>query len=303
MDLLSAMRVFVRVADRGSMSQAARDLGTVQSSISERIDRLERFLGIRLLHRTSRAMTCTEEGWEFYAHCKIVIAAADEACAAIDLKKRTLSGSIRVACPQCFGDIVFPRILAKIVAHHPSLKIDLTLNDRVVDPVTEGVDLSFRLGPNLGENLIATRIGYIQRSLVASPAYLSSNAPINSPDELAVHPFIHVKGIFANGKITLKDSQDNSVQAAISPRIVTSHWHPMYKLLLSGNGIGVVQTPACAGALRDGRLVELLPAHRVPPFELTALVPASRPILPKVRETISLAKKYISEIDGFSLLP
>lgn len=301
MDLLNAMRVFVRVVDRGSISHAARDLSTVQSAVSGRLDRLEKYLGVRLLHRTSRAMTCTDEGAEFYARSKIAIAAAEDACAFVDERRTTLAGSIRVAAPQCFGDVVLPALLSHIRDQHPELQLDITLNDRIVDPITEGVDLTFRLGSNLGDNLIAKPLGYIHRALVAAPSYLAANGAIRSPDDLASHPFIHVKGIF-NGKLALKHRTKSTkplVHAAITPSITSTHWRPMYELIASGKGIGVVQTPGCADALRDGRLVQVLPEFKVPKFELTALIPPSRPLQAKVRETLALTLQHLPKIPGF----
>lgn len=300
MDLLAAMRIYVRVVERGSMSEAARDLGVGQSSISERIDRLERHLGIRLMHRTSRAMTCTDEGAEFYTHCKHVIMAAEDACSAIAHKKNSLEGNIRIASPQCFGEVVLPPVISRIQKRHPGLRIDVTLNDRIVDPVTEGVDLSFRLGSTIGENTIANRLGYIHRSLVASSDYVSTHDAIRTPDDLVRHPFIHVKGLFSSGNITLEHERMNSVHVPIASSITTSHWRPMYELISAGAGIGVVQSPGCAADLRDGRVVRLLPDYQVPKFELTALIPASRPILPKVRATIELMKQYLPDVWGFS---
>lgn len=295
------MRVYVRVVERSSMSEAARDLDTVQSSISERIHRLERHLGVRLLHRSSRAMTCTDEGAEFYARCKQALVAVDDAFSVLNRSKESLQGSIRIASPQCFGEVVLPQVVARIQKHHPELRVDIALNDRIVDPVTEGVDLSFRLGSTVGENLIAIRLGYIHRSLVASPRYLENHGPINEPAEIIKHPFIHVKGLFSNGNIALEDEHKQTSSIPIAASITTSHWGPMRKLILAGVGIGVIQSPGCADDLRAGRLVRLLPDYEVPKFELTGLIPASRPISPKIRTTIDFMKQCLPDIQGYSL--
>jgi len=299
MNLLAAMRIYVRVVERGSMSAAARDLGIGQPAISERVERLERHLGIKLLHRSPRALKCTEEGIDFYSNCKAVLAAAEEACAIAKNSSKTIDGTIRIASPQCFGEVVLPHAISEIHKHHPHLRFDLVLNDRIVDPVTEGVDISFRLGTVNGENVIANRLGYVRRSLVASPKYIAAHGVIEEPDDLALHPFIHVKGLFQNATLPLEDALGNTVQAEINPAIVATHWRPMHELILSGIGIGVVQTPGCASDLLAGRLVRLLPQYEVPKFELAALMPAGQPVTPKVKAVIAIIRKYLPEVSGF----
>ncbi|WP_242108933.1 LysR family transcriptional regulator [Luteimonas aquatica] len=295
------MRIFARVVERGSMSEAARDLGLSQSSISERIDRLERHLGVRLMHRSPRALVCTDEGAEFYSRCKDVLAAADEACAAVTQRDESLRGAIRIASAQCFGEVVLPQVISRIQKRHPNLRVDVVLNDRIIDPVTEGVDVSFRLGSTIGDNIIAIPLGYIHRTLLASAAYVARNPPIASPGDLAHHPFIHVKGLFANASIALEEpGRAEPLQVPISPAITTSHWRPMYELIMDGAGIGIVQSPGSAKDLADGRLVRLLPDYEVPKFELTAIIPVSRPVPSKVRAIVGLMKQYLPEVPGYS---
>lgn len=293
MDLLAAMRIFVRVVERGSMSGAARDLGIGQPAVSERIERLEQYLGVQLLRRNSRALACTDEGLLFHTRCQHVLDAAEEACAAVAKGADGIFGTVRIAAPQCFGGVVLPRALLRIRELHPRLCIELVLNDLVVDPVTEGVDMSLRLGATGEGNFIAHPLGHVRRMLVCAPDYLARHGDIASPRDLANHPFIHVKGQFNNEHLPLVGARQSEVLVPIRPCIVVSHWRPMYEMVLASAGVGVVEEPACAEALAVGRLVRLLPTHTVPSYELNALVPAARPVPLKTQAVVAILKAHL----------
>lgn len=294
MDLLAAMRVFVRVVERGSMSAAARDLGMGQPAVSERIERLERELGTRLLLRNTRVTTCTDQGAVFYSRSKAVLEAADDARASVIQDEQAVRGVLSVAAPQALGELVLPGMLARLRAQHPQLRVDLILNDRIVDPVTEGVDISLRLGSPGEGNFVAQRLGHLQRVLVASPAYLRECGHIGALQDLTRHPFIHVKGLFGDGQLRLLDARQKPHVVPITPSMSASHWRPVYEWLASGAGIGVLQAPACADALTNKTLVRILPGYSVPGFELHALFPAQRPIPPKTRAALALLKEQFA---------
>ena len=291
MDILAAMRIFVRVVERGNMSRAARDLGIGQPAVSDRIDRLEKHLGVKLLRRSTRVVSCTDEGTLFYERSKQVIEAAEEACAVASHRDRTLQGVLRIAAPQGLGEVVMPHILMGIREEHPKLNLDLILNDQIVDPITEGVDISLRLG-QLGEgSYIARRIGHVRRVLVASPDYLGRTAEPHGPEDLISHPFIRVMGVFGDGILRLVDPRDRLVPAHIKAAVNMSHWRPVYESLVAGAGIGVLQEPVCAQAIASGRLVRLLPRYTVPGFDLHALV--ARPVSSKTRTIMTVLEKEL----------
>ncbi|AXA71760.1 LysR family transcriptional regulator [Achromobacter insolitus] len=293
MDLLAMMRIYVRVVERGTMSAAARDLDLGQPAVSERIDRLEKFLGVRLLTRSSRTLTCTHEGRAFYENSRELLQAADKAVHSLAQMDHTLNGTIRIASAQCFGEIVLPRVLLRMQAKYPELKIDLVLNDAIVDPLTEGVDISLRLGRLTEGAYIAYPLGIVERILVATPSYLSRHGNINKPADLSRHPFIRVKGVFNNDHMPLSGPDASVDSVRIRTMMTTSHWRPMYEMISASSGIGVVQKPACAAALQQGKLVRLLPRYTVPAFPLNALVPAQRPLSPRITRIIEVLRDEI----------
>ncbi len=295
MDLLVAMRVYVRVVERGGMSAAARDLGMGQPAVSERIDRLEQYLGTRLLLRNTRKLSVTDVGAAFYERSKQVLENADDALTVVT-GDQSLRGTLRIAAAHGVGEVILPPILLQMRKRHPLLNIDLILNDRIVDPVTEGVDISLRLG-DLGEgSFIARKLGHVRRVLVASPAYLNEHGTPTTPDELADHPFLRVSGLFNNGRIPLIDPNGQAELAAADIALSTSHWRPLHRLLLDGAGIGVLQEPVCAEDLANGRLIRLLPGFIVPGFDLHALYPAIRPLPPRIRAVLSLLEEQLPTI-------
>jgi DNA-binding transcriptional LysR family regulator len=298
MNLLETMRIYARVVERGSISSAARDLNIGQPAVSERIERLEKYLGCRLLLRSARAFNCTPEGMAFYERSKKILCAVEQAIAEVSNNGQDLRGTIRIAAPHCFGETVVPEALKVIRATYPQLDLDLVLNDRVVDLVTEGVDISFRLGP-LGEGaFIACKLGQIDRVLVAAPEYLEKFGQICTPSDLTNHPFIRVQSMFGADQLPLKHVDSVVESAPIHSAVKTSHWRPMCEMITAGVGIGVIEEPACAAALADRTLIRILPEFNVPPFDLHLLFQAQRPIPSRVRMIVALLKKCTPDILG-----
>ncbi|SAK95330.1 LysR family transcriptional regulator [Caballeronia catudaia] len=296
MNLLEAMRIYVRVVERGSISNAARDLDIGQPTASERIERLEKYLGCRLLLRSARAFNCTPDGIAFYERSKRILSAVEQAVAEMSNDEQAIKGTIRIAAPHCFGETVVSKTLALIRTAYPQLELELVLNDRIADLVTEGVDISFRLG-SLGEGaFIARQLGQIGRTLVAAPSYLGQHEPILEPADLIGHSFIRTQGTFSSGQLPLRQDASVVESASINTAIRASHWRPVYEMIFSGVGIGVLEDPACADALADGRLVRILPQYEVPSFELNLLIQAQRPVPPRVRAIVTLLKTCIPEI-------
>ncbi|NLP63341.1 LysR family transcriptional regulator [Paraburkholderia sacchari] len=295
MNLLEAMRIYVRVVERGSISGAARDLDIGQPAVSERIERLEKFLGCRLLQRNARAFKCTPEGTIFHERSKAVLGAVEQAVAEVSNDEQAVKGSIRIAAPHCFGETLLPEGIKRIRESYPLIDIELVLNDKIADLVTEGVDISFRLGQLADGAYIAWPLGDIERVLVASPDYLKRHAAIDDPADLAGHNLIRVKGSFDADLLPV--SRDGALIDSVPIRTVikTTHWRPMYELVSSGLGLGVLEAPAVKDALETGRLVRVLPQYEMPALALNLLIQPQRPIPLRVRKAVDTLRSYIAE--------
>lgn len=276
MDLLLAMRVFVRVVECGGLSAAGRDLRLGQPAVSERLRQLEHHLGARLLDRNTRSVKVTDVGAVYYARAKQTLEAADDAAASVATFNRQLRGTLRVAAPHGLGESLLPPLLASLQQQHRELSIDLVLNDRFVDPVIEGVDVSIRVG-SLGDGrFVARPLGSVRRLLLASPGYLMTAGVPASPAALAMHPFVHIDSLARDGKLRLTGKDGSTVTAAVRSGWRCNHWRPLLAALLAGNGIGVLQWPVCREHVAAGELVPLLPDHPLPDAPVHAIYPASR---------------------------
>jgi DNA-binding transcriptional LysR family regulator len=292
MDMLLAMRIYVRVVERGSLSAAARDLGMSQPTVSERVSRLEKHLGSRLLHRNTRSLSPTDIGVIFYERSKKTLASAAFAESISVSRSVALRGTLRIAAPHTIGEVVLPEILHRFRRHHPHLAIDLILNDRIVDPVTEGVDVSIRLGDVPSGTNIDDHIGYVKRVLVASPDYVASYGEPKAPEEIVAHPFLRVTGIFNDGTVPLQ-SNEQTIHAPVNVLWTVSNWRPLHALLLHGAGIGVLQAPAASEGLASGRLKRLMPQYVVPEFKVRILYPNSDPLPEKTKKIVAFLKQEL----------
>lgn len=294
-NLLEAMRIYVRVVERGSISGAARDLDIGQPAVSERIERLEKYLGCRLLLRNARTFKCTPEGTIFHERSKAVLNAVEQAVAEVSNEEQAVKGAIRIAAPHCLGETLLPEGVKRIREMCPRIDIELVLNDMVADLVTEGVDISFRLG-QLGDGAyIAWPLGEIARVLVASPDYLKRHDAITDPADLARHNLIRVKGSFDADLLPLSRDGAPVDNVPIQTVIKTTHWRPMYEMVLAGLGLGVLEAPAGKEALEQGYLVRVLPQYEVPALALNLLIQPQRPIPVRVRKIVDILRAYIAD--------
>ncbi|EDT01285.1 transcriptional regulator, LysR family [Burkholderia ambifaria IOP40-10] len=295
LDLYAAMRIFVRVVETGSISTAARDLGMGQSTVSERIDRLESHLGLKLLFRNARALSCTTDGEVFYANCKKALESMETAFS-IGKCHREVRGTIRIGAPQALGEIVLPPVLTDIRNRFPDLNIELLLNDKVIDPATAGVDLSLRLMPQQDDVRYPNFIGIAPHVLVASPRYLGQFPEITKPEMLADHPFLWVCGVYNSRQLNLIRADETRVSVPLNITLTVNHWRPAREQLIEGFGFSVLQQRVCLDAIADGRLREILPSYRVPRLVLHVVFPGTGAVPPKTKAVYAVLKENLPEL-------
>jgi DNA-binding transcriptional LysR family regulator len=188
---LDGMIAFVTVAEAGSISEASRRLGLSKSVVSERLAQLERGLGARLLHRTTRKLSLTEDGTAFLERAAEVVRMIDAAAAELAERRGTLAGPLRLSAPVTFGRMHLGPALYPFLARHPRIELTLELDDRRVDAAADGFDAVIRHGPIAESRLTAWRLAPSRRVLVAAPSYLAAHGTPRSAGELAGH-----RGIF-----------------------------------------------------------------------------------------------------------
>jgi LysR family transcriptional regulator, regulator for bpeEF and oprC len=186
-DRLQAMRLYARVARLGSFSKAAADLDLSRAAVSESVAALERYLGVRLLTRTTRRVTLTAEGTDYLERCQRILAEVEAAEERVRGSRDRPQGSLRVDVPTAFGRHLLVPALPQFMQRYPDLTLDLRFNDQVVDLVAERVDLAVRVGVVKPQSYVARRIATTRRVICASPAYLAAAGRPQRPDELVSH--------------------------------------------------------------------------------------------------------------------
>jgi DNA-binding transcriptional LysR family regulator len=286
-DHLDALRLFVRVARRGSLSAAARQLGVPQSTASRTIGNLEREIGAALLIRTTRAVTLTEAGADFLARIEPILADLDAAEHAVR-GSGELRGVLRVGIGSTLAvRLVIPR-LKPFLDRHPALQVELLLDDQRQDLVTEGVDVALRFGTLNDSTATARKLKSWPRALAASPGYLASAPALTGPSDLAVHSvIIGPQGVrdwvFRNGGTT------TSVRIEGRLRI------PVFEgaLAAAAADMGIVMTTLAASRREfdNGSLVRVLPDWDVGSVDLQAVFTGGRAAKPSARAMVA----YLSE--------
>jgi DNA-binding transcriptional LysR family regulator len=187
MDKIEAMQAFARVVTLGSYAEAARSLGLTRSAVSKAVMELERILGARLLDRTTRKVSPTEAGRAYYDRCADILASIEEAELQVSRLHEEPRGVLRINAPMSFGALYLGNAIADFMSAYPEVRVELTLNDRFVDPIEEGVDVTVRIAALGDSSLIARRLAPAWRVLAASPRYLERHGEPRTPQDLASH--------------------------------------------------------------------------------------------------------------------
>jgi len=286
-DHLDALRLFVRLARRGSFSAAGRELNVPQSTVSRTIAALEREIGAVLLTRTTRAVALTEAGSDFLARVEPILADLDEAEHAVR-GSGALKGLLRVGLGTALAmRVVIPR-LKSFADRHPGLQIELMLDDQRQNLVADGVDVALRFGVLTDSTATVRRLVRWSRALVASPAYLETAPPLVSPSDLTAHALIvgpHGIGdwSFRRGGTVVSMRLDGRLRIPALEGAITA--------AIAGMGIVMASAGACRKEIESGALVRVLPDWDLGTVDLHAMFPAGRAAKPSARAFIA----YLSE--------
>ncbi|MCF8480313.1 MAG: LysR family transcriptional regulator [Rhodospirillum sp.] len=292
MDRLTLMDTFVKVAEMESFSQAADRLGLSRSVVSKYVSALEDHLGVRLVNRTTRRLSLTEVGEAYRLRCQTILADLEEADRAVGALHGTPSGTLRVNAPMSFGFLHLAPAIPALLAAHPTLSVDMDLNDRFVDLVSDGFDVAVRIGSLPDSSLIATRLAPLRLVVCASPAYLARRGEPKHPRDLEDHecliytlqrfgemyPLVHLDGTRAD--------------VAIRGRFKANNGDAIRAATLGGAGICISPTFLCGDDLRDGRLVRVLPDWVGREMGINAVYPHNRHLSAKVRVFVDHLRQW-----------
>ncbi|WP_152736902.1 MULTISPECIES: LysR family transcriptional regulator [Pseudomonas] len=289
-DKLNAMAIFVRVVERGSFSAVARELRTSQPTISKILKALEVELGGKLIARSTRQLSLTDEGQRYYAQCRQILAAVDNAEHSFQSGREQVAGSLRIGSSVSFGRLQIASRLPDFLARYPQLEIDLQLSDQNQDLVEEGLDVSLRIGELGDSNLIARRIGDTRRITVASAAYLARRGEPQTPEQLSEHNCLQFNLLSSqNLWYYEKDGQRYSVR--IKGNAQSNNSEAIREMVLGGLGIALSPVWLFAEDLQAGRVMAILPDYQTQSLPIHAVFPANRRQSARVKAFVD----YMSE--------
>jgi DNA-binding transcriptional LysR family regulator len=258
MEMLREMAVFVQVVDSGSFSAAARQLDLTTSAVSRQVTRLEAHIGGRLLQRTTRRLALTELGQQVHAGSMRMLAAAREVHALAGSYSERPTGIIKVSAPVVFGQVWLAPRLPRFLELHPEVDVRLTLVDRTVDLVEEGVDLAIRIARELAPGLAARPLCPMRYVLVASDAYLSEHGAPATPADLQNHRCISL-GYGPFGQDWTMESGAGRATVSVDCRLTVNNSAAIMAAVENGGGIGLVPDFAAKAALDGKRVQPVLP--------------------------------------------
>jgi len=280
------LTVFHCVIRHGSYARAAEELGLTPSGVSRLVSRLEGRLGARLVNRTTRKLSLTEAGATFHARTAQVL--VDLADAEAEVQEVTLKprGRLRMTAPVVFGQAYVAPLLPQLFSRYPELTLELSLADRFVDLIDEGMDLALRIGTLGDSRLIARRLCTSRRVLVASESYLKKRgAPKTLADIASKHDCILFNGLPRPREWNLR-GPEGPASIAVSGRFASNNIDAIVRAAKDGLGIALGSTMAVDGALLSGELVRVLPEYEFEPTALFAVYPSARQLSSKVRAAV-----------------
>jgi DNA-binding transcriptional LysR family regulator len=295
MDKLDAMNAFAKVVAAGSYAEAARRLGLTRSAVSKAVMELEQLLGARLLDRTTRRVAPTEAGRAYYERCVMILADVAETEIQISRLHDAPRGVLKVNAPMSFGIRYLGSAVADFMARYPDLKIELILNDRVIDPLEEGVDVTVRIGALADSSLIARRLAPARLVLAAAPAYLKRQGMPRTLEDLAAHQCLTYGHMAAAQRWTLQRDGGVAIAVPVNSRLCSNNGDVLREAALSGIGITNLPTFLIGPDIKAGRLrlvlADMLPA----PLGIYALYAPNRYLAAKTRVFIDFLSQRFGD--------
>ncbi len=294
MDKLAAMRAFVEIVDRGSLTAAGESLGKSLPTVVRTLATLEASLGARLLRRTTRRMSLTAEGRDYLERCRRILADVEEAELVFAARQAEPRGELRMTAPVLFGQMhVAPAVVA-FLERHPQVSVDLVLLDRVVDLVEEGIDVALRIAPLPDSSMIAIPVGSVRRVVVASPELLRGGGVPERPSDLTERPCVRHPGV-SPGHVWrfLEDGQEVAVKARGA--FTCNQAHAALEACARGLGFGRFLSYQVEPWLRDGRLERVLEAFEPEPVPVSLVYSDARSVSTRLRAFLVFLRDALRE--------
>lgn len=291
MDRLDSMRAFARVVEEGGFAAAARKMGLSRSVVNKSVIRLEHALGTQLLRRSTRKVTPTEAGLAFYDRSVQILSDLEEAVTAVTELQERPTGNLRINAPMSFGTMHLSSVITEFMARHPDVHVELVLNDRFIDPIEEGFDVTLRAAePTASASLISRTIVSVRRVLCASPAYLGAAGEPGNPRDLKRHRCLHY-GYLGSGSQWRLAGAGSDHPYTINCVMWSNNGEILKNAAIADQGIALLPTFIVGEALQAGQLRTVLTDYTPPEITLSALYPRHRHLSAKVRLFVELLEE------------
>ncbi|MEM6356774.1 MAG: LysR family transcriptional regulator [Pseudomonadota bacterium] len=292
MDRFSELHAFVAVIEAEGFSAAARALGQSRSSINRLVIRLEERLGVQLLHRTTRSVAPNSTGRALYERARQLLDDLEEIEHSVQAARSEPEGRLKVSAPTSFGELNFSAVTAAFLKRHPKVEIDISFENRLVDPIAEGFDVVIRVAePDEATNLVDHRIMTLSYLACAAPAYLEARGTPGDAAALGEHAILYLRQD-AGPAIWAIEGPAGPVAVPVRPVLTSNNLEPLLTAALEGLGIALLPEYAVRHALEHRRLVAVLPDHRFPPRMLQVIYPPARHLSARVRLFVEFVEQW-----------
>lgn len=295
MDPFKEITTFVNVAQRGSLSAAARHEGLAPAMIGRRMDSLETRLGVKLIQRTTRRLTLTPEGTAFLEDCQRILRELEDAESAVSARGKQATGHLRITAPAGFGRMHVAPLVPRFATEHPKLAVSLELSDRITDLVAEGFDCAIRFGEQADAQLVRVKIGESRRVVVAQAEYLQQHGTPLRPADLAQHRCL----TFGEGMAPQRGwnfvVNGTPVVERVSGPLACNDGAVLHDWTLSRMGLAWRSLWEVGDDLASGRLVTVLDGFEAPPTNVYCLFPARKHLPLRVRLFVDFVRQEFAQ--------
>ncbi len=294
MAILTWMETFAAVVEAGSFTRASEQLGISKSFASKQVSQLERSLDVRLLHRSTRTLSLTDEGSTFYKHCQLIVSEAEKAKAEVLDSQQNPRGRIRITVPQSLIISRAGDVLLTFQKQYPDIQLEVIASGSAIDMINEGIDLALRIGHLEDSSLICRKLSECVFQVVASPEYIDQYGMPENPTELTQHNCL----IYASSKLSqhwpfkLPDGKETTVNTR--GNLACNDGNLIVKAALEGMGVAFAPSILFQSYIDEGRLCLLLSEFNQPPVSISALYPSNRNLSRKVKVLIDFLSEHLS---------
>jgi len=294
MENLTDIAVFVEVVKADSFTTAAKELDLSRSVVSKYITRLEQRLGVRLLNRTTRRLSLTEAGRQFFQQSQSALMQLENAEGEILAMQAEPRGLLRISVPSSFGIMHLAPLMPQFQKIYPDLKLDLSINDKIVDIVDEGIDIAIRIGELPDSTLIAKRIAQCRYVVCASPTYFEQHDKPIIPEDLTQHNCLLFQFWNTPNQWQFLSKDNQFIDVKVRGEVVSNNSLALRKIMLNNGGISMAPTFLVGDDIKNGHLISVLSDCHIKPLSIYAVYPHRQYLTAKVRAFLEFLSSQIN---------